>query len=174
MLGEKNIEVLQNPLQIKFQNNIISNQDIINLESNQQISPLFITNNQKEFIIRNNKSFFNDFKKTYKENIELRNKLREIISEKKNLFRKIIKMEEDKIKNTKLNSQEINSNKRERNNNDINLFIPYNKRKRRRRKKKEIINKYNCNFPNCDKRYPSKCSLNMHIRLKHMHKNKYP
>lgn len=40
-------------------------------------------------------------------------------------------------------------------------------RKRIRRKKIEINNKYECTFPGCNKGYLSKCSLNMHIKLKH-------
>lgn len=171
MLRTKHIELLQKSLQMESKNNIISNQDNINLESNQQFSSLFITKNQKEFIFRNNKSFFNDFIKTYKKNVELKNELKELISEKDNLYRKIIKLESKINNKSKLNNKEINSNNKEINNNDINNVIPYNKRKRRRRKKEEIIKKYNCTFPNCDKIYPSKCSLKMHIRLKHQHNN---
>ena len=37
------------------------------------------------------------------------------------------------------------------------------------KQKHEINNIYNCSFPNCDKSYPTKCSLNMHIKLKHHH-----
>ncbi len=41
------------------------------------------------------------------------------------------------------------------------------KRKRHRRKACEIDRKYACPHHNCDKRYGSEDSLNLHIRLKH-------
>ena len=68
----------------------------------------------------------------------------------------------------------INEDMKKEENNDMDVILKnqdrltyYRKKKRIRRKKNEIIYAYNCNFPNCNKSYPTKGSLNMHIKLKH-------
>ena len=166
MLKEKSLDYFGNSFQMHFQNNMISNQDNINLQLNQQIE-LFKIKKEKDFIIRNNKSFYKEFKNILLKNIELKDKLNELITEKKRLYDIIIKMEH-KIKNSNnLDNKEVKSKSQNSKNNITNIIIPYNQRKRIRRKKTEITNIYNCNFPNCDKSYPSKSSLNMHIKLKH-------
>ena len=167
MLKEKNLDYFGNSFQMHFQNNMISNQDNINLQLNQQVELFKITKKEKDFITRNNKSFYKEFKNILLKNIELKDKLNELIAEKKRLYDIIIKMEH-KIKNSNnLDNKEVKSKSQNSKNNITNIIIPYNQRKRIRRKKTEITNIYNCNFPNCDKSYPSKSSLNMHIKLKH-------
>ena len=167
MLKEKNLDYFGNSFQMYFQNNMISNQDNINLQLNQQVELFKITKKEKDFITRNNKSFYKEFKNILLKNIELKDKLNELIAEKKRLYDIIIKMEH-KIKNSNsLDNKEVKSKSQNIKNNITNIIIPYNKRKRIRRKKAEITYIYNCNFPNCDKSYPSKSSLNMHIKLKH-------
>ena len=171
MLKEKNLDYFGNSFQMYFQNNMISNQDNINLQLNQQIELFKITKKEKDFITRNNKSFYKEFKNILLKNIELKNKLNEVIIKKKRLNDIIIKMEQ-KIKNSKnIDDKEINIENQNIKNNILNIIIPYNKRKRIRRKKAEIINIYNCTFPNCDKSYPSKSSLKMHVKLKHKKNN---
>ena len=167
MLKEKNLDYFGNSFQMHFQNNMFSNQDNINLKLNQQIELFKITKKEKDFITRNNKSFYKEFKNILLKNIELRNKLNELIAEKKRLYDIIIKMEHRIQNSNNLDYKEVKSKSQNIKNNMSNIIIPYNKRKRIRRKKTEITNIYNCDFPNCDKRYPSKSSLNMHIKLKH-------
>ena len=74
----------------------------------------------------------------------------------------IIKLE-NQVKSPKKMNYEKNGNNLMINNN----IEPYRKKKRKRRKKTEIQNIYNCPFHKCKKSYPSKGSLNMHIKLKH-------
>ena len=167
MLKEKNLDYFGNSFQMHFQNNMFSNQDNINLELNQQIELFKITKKEKDFITRNNKSFYKEFKNILLKNIELRNKLNELIAEKKRLYDIIIKMEHRIQNSNNLDYKEVKSKSQNIKNNMSNIIIPYNKRKRIRRKKTEITNIYKCDFPNCDKSYPSKSSLNMHIKLKH-------
>ena len=167
MIKEKNLDYFGNSLQMLFQNNMISNQDNINSTFNQQIELFKITKKQNDFIIRNNKSFYQKFKNLLLKNIELKNKLNEVTAEKKRLYDIIIKMEH-KIKNSNsLDNKEVKSKSQNIKNNITNIIIPYNKRKRIRRKKTELLYIYNCDYPDCDKSYPSKSSLNMHIKLKH-------
>ena len=172
MFKEKSLEVVQGSFPMQFQNNIFSLQDNQNPINNSNISANFITNKEKDFIIQNNKAFFVEYKIIYLKNIELKNKLSELIQKKKELYDSIIKLEQ-KFKD----SQSLNEKKTTNNNSNINknlnyIFIPYTKKKRIRRKKTEIVNKYNCNFHDCNKSYPSKCSLNMHVRLKHLETKK--
>ena len=100
MIKEKNLDYFGNSLQMLFQNNMISNQDNINSTFNQQIELFKITKKQNDFIIRNNKSFYQKFKNLLLKNIELKNKLNEVTAEKKRLYDIIIKMEQ-KIKKSK-------------------------------------------------------------------------
>ena len=94
-------------------------------------------------------------------NKELKNKLDELTTEKKRLKNNIINLDKKLKKNIYLNNNEKNKNNKEKSSN----FSPY--RKRIRRKKVEINDNYECTFPNCNKKYLTKCSLNMHIKLKH-------
>ena len=169
MIKEKNLELFEcSPLK-QFQNNTNSIQDKEKSSSNSQFNPTKITKKQKDFIIRNNKGFYKEFKKVYMKNIELKNKLNEIITEKNRLKQIINKLEQKSNYSNYLNNINdiTNSNIYT---NSFNSISDYIKNKRKRRKKAEIINKYNCIFPNCDKIYSSKGSLNMHIRLKHQQK----
>ena len=163
MIKEKNLDYFGNSLQMLFQNNMISNQDNIYSTFNQQIELFKVTKKQNDFIIRNNKSFYQKFKNLLLKNIELKNKLNEVTAEKKRLYDIIIKMEQKIKKSKNINNTIIN-------NNISNIINPYNKRKRIRRKKTELLYIYNCDYPDCDKSYPSKSSLNMHIKLKHKKK----
>ena len=128
---------------------------------------LFSDNNipeQKEFIIKANNSFFNEFVKLYTKNMFLKSQLNEILKEKNKLSQIIIKLEQEKKKKNKEGKEiEINDNM---NINYENLIF-YRKTKKVRRKKKDINYIYNCYFPNCNKSYPRKNSLNLHIKLKH-------
>ena len=170
MLKQKKIELMKNPLPILFQSNIFSSQDNLNSLQNKQDKSIYITKKQKEFIIENNKSFYIEYKKLYKKNLENKKKLNEFINEKKRNNEIIINLEQKIEKSNNLNNNEINNINNNINENIIK-YTPYIKRKRIRRKKKEIITKFSCNFPNCNKSYPTKCSLNMHIKLKHQQKN---
>ena len=129
---------------------------------------LFSDNNipeQKEFIIKTNNSFFNEFVKLYTKNMFLKSQLNEILKEKNKLSQIIIKLEQEKKKKNKEGKEiEINDNM---NINYENLIF-YRKTKKVRRKKKDINYIYNCYFPNCNKSYPRKNSLNLHIKLKHI------
>ena len=169
MIKEKNLELIECSQLKQFQNNNNSFQDNEKSSSNLQFKPIKITKKQKDFIIRNNKDFYKEFKKEYMKNIELKNKLNEIITEKNRLKQIINKLGQKKIySNYHNNINDITNSYIYTN--SFNSITDYIKNKRKRRKKNEIINKYNCTFPNCDKIYSSKGSLNMHIRLKHQQK----
>ena len=161
MNKEKNQENLNDSFSQHTKKYLISNQDNIYPGFNQQNPILYISKKEKEFITQNNKLFYKEFKILFRKNIELKNKLNEVNAEKKRLYDIIIKKEQ--IFNNSNIIKKDNFNK----NHIINSFIPYNKKKRIRRTKHEINNIYNCSFPNCNKSYPTKCSLNMHIKLKH-------
>ena len=172
MLKEKNLEQVKDSLPQNIQNNIIYNQDNTNQDSNLKTPFFYITKKERDFIAQNNKLFFNEFKIVYNKNIELKNKLNILNAEKKKLYDVIIKMEQ-KIKNSiNINNNEINNSDLKINNN-MDSITPYKKKKRIRRKKNEINYRYSCSFPNCDKSYPTKCSLNMHIKLKHRKNSTY-
>ena len=112
-----------------------------------------------------NNSFFNEFVKLYTKNLFLKSQLNKILNEKKKLSQIIIKLEQKRKKKNK-EGKEVEI---EINNNNINCenIIFYRKTKKIRRKKKDINYIYKCNFPNCNKSYPRKNFLNLHIRLKH-------
>ena len=123
-----------------------------------------ISPEQKEFITNTNNSFFNEFVKLYTKNMFLKSQLNEILKEKKELSQIILKLEQEKKKKIKEGKKiEINDNM----NINYENMIFYRKTKKVRRKKKDINYIYNCYFPNCNKSYPRKNSLNLHIKLKH-------
>ena len=165
MIPGKNLENLEGFRPLVLFNNNISLQDINLLLSNQFSSTNIITKTQKEFIIKNNNEFFIKFKSVYLQHVDLTNKLNKLKEEKKRLKTIIINLDK-KLKKANLSEEKENSNisviKKVKNS-------PY--RKRIRRKKIEIINKYECTFPGCNRGYLSKCSLNMHIKLKHQINN---
>ena len=74
-----------------------------------------------------------------------------------------------------LSKNKNNEKKIDNSNNDgtMSIIEPYRKIKRKRRKKCEIKNIYKCSFHNCKKSYPTKGSLNMHIKLKHQKEKFY-
>ena len=117
---------------------------------------------QKEFIIKTNISFFNEFVKLFKKNLLLKSQLNEILIEKKKLSQIVIKLEQERKKKNK-EGKEIDENM----NVNYENVVFYRKTKKIRRKKKDINYIYNCYFPNCNKSYPRKNSLNLHIKLKH-------
>ena len=165
MYAKQDTEMFKASLSKIFSNNIIPIQGKQNEEYNLQIFCPNITNKQKEFIIETNKLFFKEFSKQYYNNIFLKNKLAKVLDEKKKLNQIIMKHEHEFSKNNKINGE----NKMEENEEKIkgNKMNFYRKRKRKRRKKNEVICKYKCPYLNCNKSYPSKGSLNMHIKLKH-------
>ena len=161
MISGKSLENLEGFWPLGLFNNNISLQDISLLLSNKYLSMNFITKTQKDFIIENNKEFFIKFKSAYLQNEDLKNKLNKLLEEKKRLKKIIINLDK-KIKKINLSNNKDNGN--------ISAIenaknSPY--RKRIRRKKIDIINTCECTFPGCNKGYLSKCSLNMHIKLKH-------
>ena len=160
MIAGKNLENFGGPLTLGIFNNVISFQDTTLLLLNQCLVNNIINKQQKDFVIQNNKEFYDKYKTIYKQNIALKSKLSELKAEKKKLKNIIINLDK-KLKNNNLSDKE-NNNKI---NDNITKISPY--RKRYRRKKSEIINNYECSFPNCSKKYLTKCSLNMHIKLKH-------
>ena len=161
MIAVKNPEHFRSLLPLGFFNTFISFQDTPFLRTNQQLVLYNITQKQKDFIIQNNQEFYSRFKNVYMKNKELKNKLDELTTEKKRLKNNIINLDKKLKKNIYLNNNEKNKNNKEKSSN----FSPY--RKRIRRKKVEINDNYECTFPNCNKKYLTKCSLNMHIKLKH-------
>ena len=167
MINKKNLEHFELPIPMSFPNNIIPIQDKIKIDLNQQILSSNITKNQKDFIIKTNKKFFYEFTKLYTKNILLKSKLNEILNEKKNLNQLIIKLEQQGKKSLKTNNGKNGENYENIDIKKENNIECYRKRKRIRRKKKEITYLFNCQFPNCNKSYPTKGSLNMHIKLKH-------
>jgi len=161
MIPAKSLENLEGFWPLGLFNNNISLQDISLLLSNKYLSMNFITKTQKDFIIENNKEFFIKFKNVYLQNEDLKNKLNKLLEEKKRLKKIIINLDK-KVKKINLSNNKDNGN--------ISAIenaknSPY--RKRIRRKKIDIINTCECTFPGCNKGYLSKCSLNMHIKLKH-------
>ena len=140
-----------------------------NSKLNEGVFPIIFTDiinpEQKEFIVNTNYSFFNEFVKLYTKNMFLKSQLNEILKVKKKLSQIIIKLEQEKKKKNKEGKEiEINDNM----NINYEHMIFYRKTKKIRRKKKDIIYIYNCYFPNCNKSYPRKNSLNLHIKLKHI------
>ena len=150
---------------------IESFQDKLKPDSNHKFESIIITKKQKNFIIENNKRFHKEFQKAYIENIELKKKFNEINSEKLRLKEKIIRLEKKMKLLDKVSKNEINNNGVYVNNKYKNIVSYSDKRKRIRRKKTEIVNKYNCTYPDCVKSYPSNSSLNKHIKLKKKKKN---
>ena len=153
-------------LKNNFSPNKIPIQDKIKEQYNLQSISQNIINKQKKLIDETNKSFFNEFSKLYYKNIFLKNKLANALDEKKKLNQIIMKHEQEISKNNKINGEKKNKE------DDDNIMIEnrmnyYRKRKRKRRKKSEVICNYKCPFLKCNKSYPSKGSLNMHIKLKH-------
>ena len=168
MITKKDPELIQVSIPISFPKNINPIQDKQNINLNQQIQSSNITKKQKDFIIKTNKSFFHEFRKLYIKNLLLKSKLNELLKEKKHLNQIIIKQEKQRTKNKKSKTGNNEENKdMDVNNNNQNRLTYYRKRKRIRRKKNEIVYAYNCIYSNCKKSYPTKGSLNMHIKLKH-------
>ena len=166
MYAQNSLEAFEASLPNILSNSMIPIQDSLKEEYNLQFVSPNITNKQKELIIETNKSFFNEFSKLYYENIILKNKLAKVLSEKKKLNQIIMKHEQDISKMCELN-KEIKREENEDNNKKENRISFYRKIKRKRRKKSEVVCLYECPFLNCNKKYPSKGSLNMHIKLKH-------
>ena len=219
MIEKNEPELIEDSFLISFNNNIIPIQD----KQDKLIDEHNISNNkikkQKEFLNKKNKMFFNELEKLYTTNILLKNKLNEVLNEKKRLNQLIIKLEQQIKLSKKINSENNKNNllengdkkdkmskielyrkkkrkRRKKNeiknsknlncgNNKNNMMENdekkdklsnielYRKKKRKRRKKNEIKNIYNCTFSNCGKSYPSKGSLNMHIKLKHQNEQFY-
>ena len=161
MIPGKSLGNFSELLSLGLFNNLISFQDTPILIPNPFLLSNIIIKKQKEFIISNNQVFYEKYKDLYMQNVELKNKLEELITEKKRLKNNIINLDKKLKKNIYLNNNEKNKNNKEKSSN----FSPY--RKRIRRKKVEINDNYECTFPNCNKKYLTKCSLNMHIKLKH-------
>lgn len=78
---------------------------------------------------------------------------------------------EDTMRSVDVNDNEIVNKKKDdkENNNIFKKIIDnyYISRKRKRRKKTELNNIHICTYPSCEKSYPTKGSLKMHIKLKH-------
>ena len=167
MIEKKEPELIEVSLPMSFSKDIIPIQDKLNIDLDQKIIFSIISKKERDFIIKTNKSFYHEFGKLYSKNILLKAKLNELLKEKKSLSQIIIKKEQQIKKYKKKKKEEIYSVEENNNNKSINIMQYYRKKKRIRRKKKEINYIYNCNFPNCNKKYPTKGSLNMHIKLKH-------
>ena len=165
-------EIFESLFPISFTHNITSIQDVLNEEHNLHLIYPNITSKERDLIIQTNKSFFKEFAKLYNENILLKNKLAKALEEKKKLNQIIIKNEQEIIKNNKTNGELIV----QENNGKIfgeKMMELYRKRKRKRRKKSEVVCVCKCPYLNCYKSYPSKGSLNMHIKLKHKQEGFY-
>ena len=172
MFAKKYPELFTTSLQMTFPHSITPIQDVLNEEYNLNLIYPNISKKESELIIQTNKTFFKEFSKLYNENILLKNKLAKALEEKKKLNQYINKQEQEIIKTNKINGEIIV----EENNGKIiaeKKMELYRKRKRQRRKKSEVVCLYNCSFVNCNKSYPSKGSLNMHIKLKHKQEGFY-
>ena len=165
MIEKKELELIDDSNFISFENNLFLIQDKLNLEPDNQNAFANMTKVHKAYILKKNELFFEEYQNLYSENIILKNKLNEILNEKKRLSQLIMKLEQQ----MNLAKNQNNEIKNDNSNNDGNASIiePYRKIKRKRRKKCEIKNIYKCFFHNCKKSYPTKGSLNMHIKLKH-------
>ena len=166
MIEKNEPELVDDSFFISHKKNLIPIQDITNID----IDPQKITNNidekNKEYLYHKNKFFFREFENLYINNILLKNKLNEVLNEKKMLNQLITKLENQIKISKKANNLNNENNIIKNNNKSLNIEL-YKKKKRKRRKKSEIKNIFSCPFRNCNKRYPSKSSLNMHIKLKH-------
>ena len=172
MIEKTEPELMDDSFFISFKNNIIPIQDITNIDMDPQKISNNIDKKNKEFIYQKNKYFFAEFENLYINNILLKNKLNEVLTEKKILNQLITKLE-NKIKiSKKVNNTNNENNIIKNNNKSLNIEL-YKKKKRKRRKKSEIKNIFSCTFNNCSKRYPTKSSLNMHIKLKHQKDKSY-
>ena len=152
MIAEKNLEEFGNLLQSEFLNYFDSFRDISFLNTNVNLLPNIITKKQKDFIIKNNKEFYDKLKIVYLQNEELKHQLIELKTEQQKLKNTIINLDK-KFKKNIISKEKI--------------YIINSYRKRNRRKKVELNKNYECYFPNCNKRYLTKSSLNLHIKLKH-------
>ena len=168
MIDKNEPELVDDSFLLSLANNLILIQDKTDKDIDKQIISNNIVKNQIEYISNKNKYFFCEFEKLYKTNIILKSKLNDVLSEKKRLNQLIIKLE-NQVKSPKKMNYEKSGNDFMINNN----IEPYRKKKRKRRKKTEIQNVYNCPFHKCKKSYPSKGSLNMHIKLKHQNEKFY-
>ena len=171
MIKKNEPELIDDSFLYSFQNNVIPIQDKINIDKDNHIILNKIDQMNKEYITKKNKIFFRHLEKLYIKNIILKNKLNEVMNEKKMLNQLIIKLE-NKMNKIKDSKKENDVNNITNDNNSVNIEL-YKKKKRKRRKKSEIKNIYSCSFNNCNKKYPSKSSLNMHIKLKHQKQKKY-
>ena len=175
MIEKNEPELIEDSFLNSFNNNIIPIQD----KQDKVIDEHNISNNkikkQKEYLNKKNKMFFNELEKLYTTNILLKNKLNEVLNEKKRLNKLIIKMEQQIKLSKKINSENNKNSPLENGDkkDEMSKIELYRKKKRKRRKKNEIKNIYNCAFSNCGKSYPSKGSLNMHIKLKHQNEQFY-
>ena len=161
MIPGKSLNNFSELLSLGLFNNLISFQDTPVLIPNPFLLSNIIIKKQKEFIISNNQVFYEKYKDLYMQNVELKNKLEELITEKKRLKNNIINLDKKLIKEDledKKQNNKISTFKK-------NIIEPY--RKRIRRKRIEINTRYECTFTGCNKRYLSKCALNMHIKIKH-------
>ena len=164
MIEKKELELIDDSSFNSFANNYFLVQDKINVEIDNQNTLNNMTKVQKDYILQKNEMFFTEYKNLYSENIILKNKLNEILNEKKRLNQLITKLEQQMDLSKKKNNKK---NDNFSNNESMKIIEPYRKIKRKRRKKCEIKNIYKCSFYNCNKSYPTKGSLNMHIKLKH-------
>ena len=164
MIEKKEPELIEDSSFNSFTNNYFLIQDKLNVEIDNQNTFDNMTKIQKDYILKKNEIFFAEYKKLYSENIILKNKLNEILNEKKRLNQLIIKLEHQMDLSKKKNNEK---NDNFSNNGSMKIIEPYRKIKRKRRRKCEIKNIYKCSFYNCNKSYPTKGSLNMHIKLKH-------
>jgi len=170
MIEEKELELIDDSNIISFKNKHFFVQDKLNRETDNQNAFDNMTKVQKAFLLKKNELFFEEYKNIYSKNIILKNKLNEILNEKKRLNQLIMKLEQQmNLSKNKNNIKNDNSN----NDGSMSMIEPYRKIKRKRRKKSEIKNIYKCSFYNCKKSYPTKGSLNMHIKLKHQKEKFY-
>ena len=93
MIEKSEPELMDDSFFISLKNNLIPIQDITNID----IDPKKISNNidkkNKEFISQKNKYFFTEFENLYINKIIIKNKLNEVLTEKKMLNQLIAKLE---------------------------------------------------------------------------------
>ena len=135
-------ELIDDSFLLSFDKNLILNQDKTNKDIDKQVISNNITKRQKEYINYKNKYFFFEFDKLYTTNIILKNKLNDVLNEKKRLNQLIIKLEHQ-VKNSKKINYEKTENDfimNNRNKNTLNIE-PYRKKKRKRERKRERTRK---------------------------------
>lgn len=127
---------------------------IFSMEALKLEQSTLLNNVDINILLEQNYKYYQEFLKIFETNRILKTELSCLLKERNDLKQMIARLER---RNKKVcptfNHRELD---------DI-----YTNRKRHRRGKNEIRRMYECEYPNCRKKYGSEGSLNQHIKLKH-------